>query len=80
MVSCLCINIAKSCSNLENQGYVSMSGTSVAMPMIAGISALLLEKKPNLLPDQVKQILISCCKGITYNKNLEGFGYPCFKA
>ena len=73
------VNI-KSCSNLENHGYVSMSGTSVATPMIAGISALLLEKKPNLLPDQVKQILISCCKGITYNKNLEGFGYPCFKA
>ena len=44
------------------------------------VSALLLEKKPNLLPDQVKQILISYCRRITYNKNLEGFGYPCFKA
>lgn len=73
------VNI-KSCSNLENQNYVSMSGTSVATPMIAGICALLFEKKPNLLPDQVKQILISNCNAITYNRNLEGFGYPCFKA
>ena len=72
------VNI-KSCSNLENQNYVSMSGTSVATPMIAGICALLFEKKPNLLPDQVKQILISNCNAITYNRNLEGFGYPCFK-
>ncbi len=56
--------------------YTTLSGTSVATPMIAGLVALMLEKYPNMSPREVKQRLVSSCKAISFNKNLEGFGYP----
>lgn len=71
------VNI-NSCSNNFNKIYTKMSGTSVATPMIAGMVALLLEKENKLTPDQIKFKLLSICKGITYNRNLEGVGYPIF--
>lgn len=72
------VNIVSCSNDLENP-YVKMSGTSVATPMIAGICALLLEKEPNLSPDQIKHKIMSISKGITFNKNLEGVGIPCLK-
>ncbi len=59
--------------------YTVLSGTSVATPMIAGLCALLLEQNEKLKPIEVKRLLLRSCKQITYNKNLEGFGYPEFK-
>lgn len=59
-----------------NQGYTSLSGTSVATPMIAGVMTLLCEKFPHITPDEAKRKLLVCCKPISYNKNLEGYGYP----
>lgn len=56
--------------------YVTLSGTSVATPMIAGCALLLLEREPYLKPNDVKRKLLTCCKPISYNKNLEGNGYP----
>ena len=56
--------------------YITLSGTSVSAPMIAGICALILEKYPAYNPDQIKKILLRCCKGICFNYNLEGKGYP----
>lgn len=38
-------------------GYVSMSGTSMACPMAAGLAALMLDANPHLEPDNVKQIM-----------------------
>lgn len=63
-----------SCSRKND--YTKLSGTSVATPMIAGMSALLIESNPNLKPIDVKRILLSSCTPITLNRNLEGFGYP----
>ena len=60
---------------LQNN-YVTLSGTSVATPMIAGSCALILEKYPMLKPDQVKKMLLRSCRAITHNHNLEGWGYP----
>ncbi len=63
-----------SCSN--EYGYTKLSGTSVATPMIAGLCALAFEKNKTLRPDQIKRALIYSANGITYNKNIEGFGLP----
>lgn len=71
------VNI-NSCSNNFNEIYTSLSGTSVATPMIAGLCALILEKNPREMPDAVKFKLINTCKSITYNRNLEGYGLPDF--
>lgn len=62
-----------------NKNYTTLSGTSVATPMIAGLVALMLEREPDLRPDEIKRKLVSMCKAITYNHNLEGFGYPVFR-
>lgn len=64
----------KSCSNVKD--YTKLSGTSVATPMIAGLCALAFEKNSYLKPDQIKRVLLASSNGITYNKNLEGYGLP----
>lgn len=58
------------------QTYTTLSGTSVATPMVAGLSVLLIEKYPQLSPQEVKRILLSSCRPICFNRNFEGLGYP----
>lgn len=59
--------------------YTTLSGTSVATPMIAGLAALLYEKAPNSSPNQIKNQLIRLCQPLGFERNLEGFGMPCIK-
>ena len=56
-------------------GYVVMSGTSMAAPFVSGAVALLLEKHPELTPDDVKYALKRCARPILgVPKNRQGWG------
>ena len=52
-------------------GWVATSGTSAAAPQIAGVCALLKQKRPSLTPQQMKQALLAgaadCCSRGTAN-------------
>jgi serine protease AprX len=43
-------------------GMIRAGGTSMAAPMVAGAAALLLERYPNLTPNQVKGILVESAR------------------
>lgn len=63
------------CSTNEKDPYTQMSGTSVATPLIAGLSALIIQKFPTISPYEVKGLILQNCNKITGNRNEEGFGY-----
>ena len=46
-----------SCTNQSNNGYLTMSGTSMATPQVAGIMALMLSKDPTLTPEQIDELV-----------------------
>lgn len=58
-----------------DSNYFSLSGTSMATPICAGVVAQLLQKEPTLTPDQVKQRLISACEDMGQPPNVQGHGY-----
>ncbi|MFC0273229.1 S8 family peptidase [Metabacillus herbersteinensis] len=60
---------------IVDTNYVSLSGTSMATPICAGVAAQLLQKDPSLTPDQVKQQLISACEDLGQLPNVQGNGY-----
>lgn len=60
----------------KDKNYVRLSGTSVATPMVAGMCALIKEKDNSLSPNKIKSLLLSTCKPIAFNRNLEGYGVP----
>ena len=61
------------CGNVEP--YTTMSGTSVATPIVAGICADIKAKYPNIKNNQIKQFLMMNCTPITGDKNQEGAGF-----
>jgi subtilisin family serine protease len=46
-----------SLSNLANDGYLFMSGTSMAAPFVSGVASLLLANNPSLTPAEVRSII-----------------------
>jgi len=56
-------------------GYTTMSGTSMATPVAAGVVAAMLEANPNLSPDEVKDILKSTAEDRGLDPNTQGSGY-----
>jgi hypothetical protein len=53
----------------NNNGHVSMDGTSQAAPCVAGVIALMLEKNPELNPAEISMILETTAVKIEDNKN-----------
>jgi serine protease AprX len=56
--------------------YLSMSGTSMACPMVSGTVALMVQKDPSLTPQKAKEILTKTAKrlGATVPNNDYGYG------
>jgi subtilisin family serine protease len=48
----------------SDDGWGLFSGTSAASPQVAGVAALMLEKKPSLTPAQVKQKMLSTARDV----------------
>lgn len=61
-----------SCNN--KNGYSSKSGTSMAVPIVSGIIALMLEKNPNLSNKEVKKRIYETAIDIGLPKNHQGWG------
>ena len=51
--------------NHVEPGYLRMNGTSASAPQVAGAVALLLERRPDLTPDQVKWLLRESARSVT---------------
>lgn len=60
----------------SKDGYSSMSGTSMAVPQIAGASALILQAEPDLKPTDIKRILLKTADdlGDPGPDNVYGYG------
>jgi len=61
-------------STYRNNGYATMSGTSMATPHVAGAAALLIQSHPSWTSDQVKQSLMGTAKETAYNAYRQGTG------
>ena len=56
-------------------GYITKNGTSMSVPFISGICALLLQKYPGLTNDQIKICLMNAAQTIPYLPyNIQGAG------
>ncbi len=58
-----------SASHTSNNGFVTMSGTSMATPCVAGVMALMLEKDPDLTPADICRILETTAVKLSDKKN-----------
>lgn len=61
-------------SNRVSDNYFTMSGTSMATPITAGLIALLFETKNNLEPNEIKSILTNGAIKIDSDTNANGKG------
>jgi serine protease AprX len=62
-------------SNRVGDQYFTLSGTSMATPICAGVAALLLQHSPALTPDEVKQRLLQGAEDRGLSPYTQGQGY-----
>lgn len=61
-------------SSVLNNGFASLSGTSMASPHVAGVAALVIEANPLLRPRMVKKLLEDTCEPLPFTPNQVGYG------
>src|SRR5207237_9783292 len=49
-------------SNVVSPGYIQLSGTSFAAPIVAGIAAQIIARNPSWGPDQIKGVLMATAR------------------
>lgn len=54
--------------------YTSLSGTSMATPVCAGVAALIIARYPDITPDELKVILVKTSRSLNNNVNDQGSG------
>ena len=64
----------KSLSNTKLDGYTSLSGTSMATPLVSGSVALLLNKYKELSPQEVKNLLIKSSVALSSSPEVQDIG------
>lgn len=67
------VNI-RSLSNTKLDNYSSLSGTSMATPLVSGAVALLLNQHGNLSPQEIKNRVISSCIDLKDDRTNQGAG------
>jgi len=60
--------VAQKPENVVSPGYIQLSGTSFAAPVVAGVAAQLLARHPDWTPDQVKGALMMSAKPVPQAK------------
>jgi len=60
--------------NRVNDHYFRLSGTSMSTPIVSGVVALMLTKKPSLTPNEVKQYLLQSAQTLHQPENIQGKG------
>lgn len=68
-----------SLSNSKLDGYASLSGTSMATPVVSGSAALILSKDNGLGPSELKSKLVNSCTDLKDKKDNQGAGIICLK-
>lgn len=62
-------------SSRVDTNYFSLSGTSMATPICAGVVAQMLQNNPNQSPDDIKLQLIKACEDMGQASYIQGNGY-----